>query len=146
MKITINDDLTIVIVNTEGLVARIANHNPVTLQRFQSKQEAQEFAESVQYNPAYFQKSTNTPVNESGIPLAVAMWQARMILIQEGLMDGVLAALDGISDPIKRAQALAKFEYSPTVRRDDPLLDIIIPALGRSKEQIDAMFLAASKL
>ncbi|MDF3073463.1 MAG: hypothetical protein K0S54_1130 [Alphaproteobacteria bacterium] len=54
--------------------------------------------------------------------------------------------LNAINDPVVRAKALAKFEYSNTVRRDDPLLTTVVPALGKTEAEIDAMFIAASKL
>jgi hypothetical protein len=83
---------------------------------------------------------------EELVPEQVAMWQARAILIDAGLLDQVNAVLNAINDPVVRAKALAKFEYSNTVRRDDPLLTTVVPALGKTEAEIDAMFIAASKL
>lgn len=80
------------------------------------------------------------------VPEFVAMWQARSVMIADGILAAVVAALAGISDPIARAQAQAKFEYSSTVRRDDPLVKNIIPALGKTEAQIDSMFIRAAAM
>lgn len=80
------------------------------------------------------------------VPEDVAMWQARAVMIEEGLLDTVLAVLAAIPDEQARKLAQAKFEYSNTVRRDDPLVTLVIPALGKSEADIDAMFFRAKAL
>jgi hypothetical protein len=80
------------------------------------------------------------------VPQQVAMWQARAILIEDDLLDDVNAALAAIPDEKARKLAQAKFEYSSTVRRDDPLVTQVIPQLGKSEAEIDAMFTRAAGL
>lgn len=80
------------------------------------------------------------------VPESVAMWQARAVLIEEGVLDGVLAFINTIGDDVERAKAQAKFEYSSTVRRDDPLVAYVIPVLGKSEDEIDQMFIDAAAL
>lgn len=86
------------------------------------------------------------PVSPPSVPEFVAMWQARAVMIEEGILESVTAYLAAMPDEIKRKQAQAKFEYSSTVRRDDPLVLYVIPALGKTEAQIDAMFFRASAL
>lgn len=80
------------------------------------------------------------------VPEQVAMWQARAILIEDDMLDDVNAALAAIADEKARKLAQAKFEYSSTVRRDDPLVTETIPALGKSEGEIDGMFIRAARL
>jgi hypothetical protein len=80
------------------------------------------------------------------VPQSVAMWQARAILIEDDMLDDVSALLEAISDEKARKLALAKFEYSSTVRRDDPLVTQVIPQLGKTEAQIDEMFIRAAAL
>lgn len=79
------------------------------------------------------------------VPESIAMWQAREELIDRDLLSLVMTVLNAIEDPIKKAKALARFEYSSTVRRDDALLTEVLPVLGFSTEQTDDMFISASK-
>lgn len=80
------------------------------------------------------------------VPQSVAMWQARAILIEDDLLDDVNAVLARIPDEKMRKLAQAKFEYSSTVRRDDPLVTEVIPQLGKSEVEIDQMFVRAARL
>jgi len=74
------------------------------------------------------------------------MWQARAIMIEDDLLDDVIAVLNSIPDEKARKIALAKLEYSSTVRRDDPLVTETIPALGKTEAEIDQMFFRAVRL
>jgi hypothetical protein len=87
----------------------------------------------------------STPAAPS-IPEEVSMWQARAVLIEDDLLDAVNAVLAKIPDERARKLAQAKFEYSSTVRRDDPLVTTIIPQLGKTESEIDAMFVRAFAL
>jgi hypothetical protein len=80
------------------------------------------------------------------VPQEVTIWQARAILIEDDLLDDVTAALAAIPDDKARKLAQAKFEYAATVKRDDALVTEIIPALGKSEADIDAMFVRAYAL
>lgn len=80
------------------------------------------------------------------VPESVAMWQARAVMIEEGILDAVLTYVAAITNEIERKKAQAKLEYSSTVRRDDPLVLYVIPALGKTEAQIDAMFIRAAAL
>lgn len=80
------------------------------------------------------------------VPGSVAMWQARAIMIEDDILDDVNAELAAIPDEKARKLAQAKFEYSSTVRRDDPLVTFVIPKLGKSEAQINGMFIRAAAL
>ena len=80
------------------------------------------------------------------VPESVAMWQAREILIEEGLLAQINAYFASIPDALMREKTQAKFEYTTIVRRDDPLVVNVIPRLGKSEAQIDAMFVRAAAL
>jgi hypothetical protein len=80
------------------------------------------------------------------VPESVAMWQARAILIEDDLLDDVNSILAAIPDDKARKLAQAKFEYSSTVRRDDPLVTQVIPQLGKTEAEIDGMFVRAAGL
>lgn len=80
------------------------------------------------------------------VPESVAMWQARAILIEDDLLDDVNDILAAIPDEKSRKLAQAKFEYSSTVRRDDPLVTQVIPQLGETEAEIDNMFIRAAGL
>lgn len=84
------------------------------------------------------------PPTAPPVPEAVAMWQARAILIEDDLLDDVNAVLAAIPDEKTRKLAQAKFEYSSTVRRDDPLVTEVFPTLGKTEADIDAMFRRAA--
>lgn len=94
---------------------------------------------------AEIEARANTP-QVPVVPESVAMWQARAVMIEEGILDTILAVLAAIEDEQARKLAQAKFEYSNTVRRDDPLVTLVIPALGKSEAEIDAMFIRAAAL
>lgn len=86
------------------------------------------------------------PPPKPPVPPFVAMWQARAIMIEDDILDDVNAYLAAIPDEKERRVAQAKFEYSNTVRRDDPLAKFVIPQLGKSEAEIDAMFIRAAAL
>lgn len=102
---------------------------------------ANEARDSVELTPSV------PPVNAATVvPEQVAMWQARTILIEDDLLDEVDAFLAAIPDVKTRKLAQTKFQYSGTVRRDDPLVTNVIPALGKTEEEINQMFIRAAAL
>lgn len=79
------------------------------------------------------------------VPEEIAMWQARAVMIDAGILAGVYAIFNAMASPAKE-KAIAKFEYSSTMRRSDPLINYAAPALGLTQAQIDTLFIEASKL
>ena len=75
----------------------------------------------------------------------VTMRQARLALLQIGLLDQIEPAIDALDEP---ARTIAKIEwdYSSEVRRDKPFINILGSTLGLDSESIDALFAAAAAL
>jgi hypothetical protein len=76
----------------------------------------------------------------------LTMRQARLMLLQVGLLDLVDAQIDSIPDAGQRAAARITWEYSSEVLRTDALVSSLGATLNLTEEQIDAMFIAASAL
>lgn len=85
-------------------------------------------------------------MNRKVVPEQVAMWQARDLLIKYNLIDNVVAAIAAIQDPVARKRAESKFEFSNTVRRNDPLLNYVMTKEGYSAAQVDDWFIEAEAL
>jgi hypothetical protein len=79
------------------------------------------------------------------IPVSVTPKQARLALLDAGLLATVETAIGGMTgdDGIK---ARISWEWAMEIRRDDPLLVSLATTLGLSSEQIDQLFLAAQGL
>lgn len=78
------------------------------------------------------------------VPAVVDMAQARLELLDAGLLDDVGPAIDALPEP-QRSAARIEWEYRPTVRRASALVATLGTALGLSSEQIDALFIAAAR-
>ena len=75
----------------------------------------------------------------------VTMRQARLALLGAGKLSMVDAAIASMPEPQKSA-AHIEWEYSNEVQRHNSFVSALGPALGLTEEQIDALFVAASKL
>lgn len=80
------------------------------------------------------------------IPKAVTMRQARLALLQAGLLDDVAQAIAAIQDPTQRQAASIEWEYSTEVVRDRQWVVTLAAALGLSSEQLDQLFVLAATL
>lgn len=74
------------------------------------------------------------------VPTTVTPRQARIALLQAGLLDAVEAAI-AASD----RQTQLTWEYAVEFRRDDALINGIGTQLNLTSEQIDALFWSASQ-
>lgn len=79
------------------------------------------------------------------IPSIVSMRQARLALLQSGLLASVDAAIASLPSPQKEA-AQIEWEYSQEVHRDKELVGMLAPALGLNESQLDDLFTLASTL
>ena len=80
--------------------------------------------------------------NEANIPViipTITMRQARMMFLNEGLLDEVNLAITTDEQKIW-------WDYSTTVERNHPLVDSVLTALGKTSAEIDTMFIGASQL
>lgn len=79
------------------------------------------------------------------IPSVVTMRQARLALLQQGLLPQVQAAIDSLPSPQKEA-AQIEWDYSSEVHRDKPFVQLLGAALGLTEVQLDDLFTLASTL
>ena len=77
--------------------------------------------------------------NKPVVVPTITMRQARLALLADGLLDDIEAAITQPDDKIW-------WDYSTTVERNHPLVDAVLTALGKTKAEIDAMFIAAATL
>jgi hypothetical protein len=80
------------------------------------------------------------------VPSVVTMRQARLVLLQAGLLDQVEGALAVIEDPLERSSAQITWEYSTEVERDNSLVILLSTAFNLTTEQVDSMFRQAINL
>lgn len=80
------------------------------------------------------------------IPTSVTMRQARLALLQLGLLDDVEAAIASIPDEAQRRAAQIEWEYASTVERDSQWVQNLAGAIGLSDEQLDQLFQLAATL
>lgn len=93
-----------------------------------------------------FVKQVTTPsVITPIIPESVPMRSARRALYAAGLLTTVESAISSMPGS---AGDLARIDWltALTVRRDDPVVVTLIPALGKTEAEIDAMFIAAAAM
>ncbi|HRH21511.1 MAG TPA: hypothetical protein PLE81_12850 [Brevundimonas sp.] len=72
--------------------------------------------------------------------LAITPRQARLALLQVGLLDDVEAAINGISDELLRRQAQISWEYADEIRRLDPWIAVFGAALNLDDAALDELF------
>lgn len=78
-------------------------------------------------------------------PQSVTMRQARLALLDAGLLATVNAAIAGMAGAAGDA-ARIEWEFSSEVQRDKTLVASMAAALGLSDAQLDALFIAAAAL
>lgn len=82
---------------------------------------------------------------QPAVPVVVTMRQARLALLNAGLLPSVsntIAGLLGTSGDAARIE----WEFSPTLKRDHPLVASLSASLGLTSAQLDALFTAAALL
>lgn len=79
------------------------------------------------------------------VPVAVSMRQARLALLQAGLLATVNSAIVGMTG-VEGEAARIEWEYATEVRRDSPLVAALAPVLAMTDAQIDALFVTAAGL
>jgi hypothetical protein len=83
--------------------------------------------------------------NSSAIPQSISMRQARLMLSREGSLSAVQEAIDLLPES-QREEAQIEWDYAQMVNRDNPIMQLIAQKIGLTDEQLDEMFLEASKL
>ena len=77
----------------------------------------------------------------NGVPQRVTPYQARMALLNAGLLDQVTAAVNQAG-----GAAVVAWEYATTVERQSPFIASISASLNLTSEQVDALFVAAAAI
>ena len=86
-----------------------------------------------------------TPVPVTTVPDSVSMRQARLAMLNSGILSNADTAIAAMVSPEKE-QAQIEWEYSTTVERNSPLITLLAPGLGLSDSQVDELFKAAAVL
>lgn len=86
-----------------------------------------------------------TPMTVNPAPFAVSMRQARLALLNAGLLSQVDAAIARMPSPQKEA-AQIEWEYAAEVQRTSGIVPQLGAALGLDDDALDALFTAASNL
>lgn len=76
------------------------------------------------------------------VPQVVYMRQARLALLEKGLLTQVQSVIDNLQEPLK-SLAKIEWEYATEIRRDWPTLSQIVQHLSLTEEQIDDLFILA---
>jgi hypothetical protein len=79
------------------------------------------------------------------VPKVVTMRQARLALLDAGLLGSINTAIDALPTPIKEA-AQIEWEYSQEVQRHNGFVSQLAPILGLTEAQLDGLFVIASGL
>lgn len=79
------------------------------------------------------------------VPQQVTMRQARLALLDAGLLSNIDAAIDSLPSPEKET-ARIEWDYSSAVVRNRPLVGLLGAALGLDDAGLDALFITAATL
>ena len=88
---------------------------------------------------------TIKPASPAAIPTVVTMRQARLAMLDAGILTSVsdaLAAMTGIAGEAARIE----WEYAAEMKRDHPLVASLSAALGLTSAQLDELFTVAAGL
>jgi hypothetical protein len=85
-------------------------------------------------------------IRPPSVPDAVQPVQLRTWLLYAGKLDQVDALIDGIPDPMQRAEAKQRWDYTLTIPRTHPMVIMIGQKLGMTDADLDAAFLEAATL
>jgi hypothetical protein len=84
-------------------------------------------------------------IEQNPIPSEVPLWAFRSILTIMGIAPQVDALINSLPEPQKTV-ASVQWQYGNFIERNHPLIDSLGTNLGLTKEQIDNVFVEASKL
>lgn len=90
---------------------------------------------------------TSQPTNAPPVPVitSVEMRQARLALLEQGLLTQVNNAVATMPGELGD-KARIEWEFSNTVKRDKPLVQVVAASLGLTSQQIDDLFALAATL
>lgn len=79
------------------------------------------------------------------VPERVSMRQARLAMLQAGILDDVETLIQQMPGDEGRA-ARIDWEYALDVRRDWPLVGALGTQIGMTEQQVDELFIAAASI
>lgn len=79
------------------------------------------------------------------VPGAVTMRQARLALLNAGLLSQVDVLIGALPSPQKEA-AQIEWEYSQEVQRHNGFVSLLAPSMGLTEAQLDQLFITAGGL
>ena len=85
------------------------------------------------------------PALPAPVPAEVTMRQARLALLSAGLLDTAQGVIDALPMPARR-QAQIEWEYALSVRRDHPLIALMISEGLATEAEVDGLYVAAAGL
>ena len=80
------------------------------------------------------------------VPTSLTMKQARLALLDAGLLDSVDPAIAAIPDLTQRKAAQISWEFANTVDRADPIVAMLAAGFGLDESALDALFVAGAAL
>lgn len=83
--------------------------------------------------------------NPNSVPYEIANWRAKAVIELSGITDQVVAAMHSMSEPQKTV-VLAAWDSGAPLARNGVTVKALASALELTSEQVDAMFIQASKL
>jgi hypothetical protein len=86
-----------------------------------------------------------TSIHQKRKTMKVTMRQARLALFKANLLSSVDNTIDLLDDPYK-SEARIEWEYAQEVERLRPFVIMLGPLLGLSDDQLDDLFIFASRL
>lgn len=87
----------------------------------------------------------SAPPSPPVIPQSVTMRQARLALLNHGLLSSVAPAIASLPEPA-RTKAQIEWEYSNALERNNAFVATLCVALGLTSAAIDALFFEAATL
>lgn len=79
------------------------------------------------------------------VPQVVTMRQARLALLQAGLLDDVESVMNSLPEP-DRSAAHIEWNYSSEVHRNKPFVKLLGQALDLDDDAIDQLFITAEAI
>jgi hypothetical protein len=84
-------------------------------------------------------------ISSKDVPPEVTMRQARLALLNAGLLSAVETAIDALPEP-PRTAARIEWDHSNTVQRNNAFVLQLGGLLGLTPQQLDSLFIAAAQL
>lgn len=82
---------------------------------------------------------------EARLPSVVSSKQIRLALLEMGFLEQVQDLLKTLDEPLK-TKALIEWEYSTEINKFSPLVQNLYTKLGMTKDQLNQLFVLASKM